>query len=141
MLREARLALAPRHALVDHDGLVAGEIVDEADEFADRLARHVPGEIDVAHHDGTGIDEGIARNALLDLELDDGIEGIARGLAPDAAPELVADLAERLVSANTFETDWMEKGMSASPPVTIAPSAVITAMPKRSNGTLARPGI
>ncbi len=36
-----------------------------------------------------GVDEGIARNASLILELHDGVEGTARRLAPDAPPEPV----------------------------------------------------
>ena len=80
---------------VDDDGLVVGEELDEAQDLADRLARLVAGEQDVGDDDGAGIDERIARNAVLVLELDDRVERIARWLAPDPLPQRVADLAER----------------------------------------------
>src|SRR4051794_35138773 len=46
-----------------------------------------PGQQMVGHHQGTGIDQRIARNSALLLELDDGIERRSRRLASQAAPE------------------------------------------------------
>ncbi len=48
----------------------------------------------VGDGDGAGIDEGIARDAALEFELYDGIERAPRGLAADASPQPVADLAQ-----------------------------------------------
>ena len=55
----------------------------------------MPGQDHVGDGDRAGIDEGIARNAALVFELDDGVERAARRLAADALPQPVADLAER----------------------------------------------
>jgi hypothetical protein len=52
------------------------------------------GQDDVGDRDGTGIDEGISRNAVLIFELDDRIERAAGGLAADPTPQPVADLAQ-----------------------------------------------
>ena len=93
---EAGRLLGPRHRFVDNDRVVIGEIAHEAQQFADGDARLVSGEVDIGDDERAGIDEGIARHALLALELDDRIERRARRLAPDPAPERVADLAERL---------------------------------------------
>ena len=54
-----------------------------------------PAKQDVGDDDGAGIDERVARNAVLVLELDDRVERIAGRLAPDPLPQRVADLAER----------------------------------------------
>ncbi len=88
-------AFGGRDLAVDDDRLVVGEELDEAQDLADRLARLVAGEQDVGDDDGAGIDERIARNAVLVLELDDRVERIARRLAPDPLPQRVADIAER----------------------------------------------
>ncbi len=77
------------------DRLVVGKIAHEAQQFADRLARRVAGHDDIGDGDRAGIDEGIARNAVLVLELDDGVEGRAGRLAADTLPEPLAHLAER----------------------------------------------
>jgi len=52
-------------------------------------------QIDVGHHDGTGIDEGVARNSLLLFQLDDGVESIAGGFAAHSFPKLVTNFAQR----------------------------------------------
>jgi hypothetical protein len=62
--------------------------------LSQRLARFMSGQDDVGDGDRAGIDEGVARNAALEFELDNGIEGTARGLAADAPPQPVADLAQ-----------------------------------------------
>jgi len=73
--------------------------------------------------------------------LDDRIEGCARRLAADAPPERVADLAQRCVSAKTFETLWIEKCSSASPAAWTVPSARTTQSPKRPGSIRASGGI
>ncbi len=87
--------LGLRDIAVNDDLVVIGEIAQEAQDFADQLLRRMAGEDEIGNGDGAGIDEGIARFALLGLELDDGIEGGARGLATDAPPDRFAVLAER----------------------------------------------
>ncbi|MNL88123.1 hypothetical protein D3C87_2176540 [compost metagenome] len=53
------------------------------------------GEHEIADGDRTGIDEGIARLAVLMLQLDDGVEGGTGWLAADAVPGRLAMFAER----------------------------------------------
>ena len=55
----------------------------------------MPGQDHVGDGDRAGIDEGVARLAALEFELDDGVEGAAGRLAADAPPKPVADLAQR----------------------------------------------
>ncbi|MNP64302.1 hypothetical protein D3C76_1597860 [compost metagenome] len=43
----------------------------------------------VAHHQGPGIDEGVAGNALLKFELHQRVERLARGLLADPGPDLI----------------------------------------------------
>ncbi len=62
---------------------------------SERLARLVAGQDRVGDGDRAGIDEGVARHAALEFELDDRVERAARRLAADAPPQPVADLAER----------------------------------------------
>ena len=76
-------------------GIVAGYEMHEVQNFAKRLARLVAGQDQVGDRDGAGIDERIARDALLEFELDDGIEGAAGGFAPDPGPQFIAIAAER----------------------------------------------
>ena len=94
-IAETRLGLRAGDALVDDDGIVARQEADELHDLADRLLRLVPGQKHVRDRDGAGIDEGIARFALLALELDDGVERSAGWLAADPVPQPVADHAER----------------------------------------------
>lgn len=63
-------------------------------DFPDGLARRVTREHGIGDDDRPGIDEGVTRPAFFMLELNDGIERRARGLAADAIPQNVADLTE-----------------------------------------------
>ncbi len=72
---ETRRLLRARHRLVDDDVLLVGEIAQEPHDLADGLLRRMAGEYQVGDGDGPGIDEGVARNAALVFELDDGVEG------------------------------------------------------------------
>ena len=92
---KAGALLGGRDRLVDRDRRIVGEEPHEAQDLAQRLARLVAGEDQVGDGNGAGIDEGIARDAALAFELDDGVERAARRLAADAPPQPVADLAER----------------------------------------------
>ena len=80
---------------VDGDGVVVGEETDEAEDLADGLARGMAGEDEVGDDDRAGVDEGVARPAVLGLELDDGVEGRAGGLAADVGPQAFAEPPER----------------------------------------------
>jgi hypothetical protein len=60
--------------------------MQEAQDVAQHFARLVTRQDGVGDRDRTGIDEGVARNALLVFELDDGIERAAGRLAADAPP-------------------------------------------------------
>ena len=79
---------------IDRDAVVRGEEAHEAHDLADRLARGVAGEHQIGDDDGAGVDEGVAGSPVLGLELDDRVEGGARGLAPDMGPEALAVPAE-----------------------------------------------
>src|SRR3546814_12058460 len=83
------------HGFVDGDAVVAREIADEAQHFANGDAGLMAAKVDVRDDDGARVDEGISRDALFMLKLDDGVEGIAGGFPPYPLPKLVADLAER----------------------------------------------
>src|SRR4051794_40252194 len=89
---EAGLRFGPGDVWIDGDRLVIGQESDEAQDFPDRLTRLMPGQDYVGDHDGAGIDEGVARDAPLMLELDDGVEGCPGGLPADTRPESIADL-------------------------------------------------
>ncbi|MNJ67300.1 hypothetical protein D3C77_634630 [compost metagenome] len=63
------------HHLVRHDGRIATEA---SHQFQGALARgREPGLQQIAHHQGTGIDEGVAGNAVLELKLDQRVERLA----------------------------------------------------------------
>ena len=55
-------------------------------EWFGTLARLVTGEHDVSHRDRAGINKRIARNAFLELKLDDGIERCGGGFSTDTLP-------------------------------------------------------
>ena len=75
----------------------------------------MPGQDHVGDGNRAGIDEGIARDAALAFELDDGIEGAAEGSRPTRRHNLSPTLPKARVSVNTFEMLWIENGVSASP--------------------------
>ena len=95
VIAEACALFGCRDRLVDHDGAVVRQELHEPEDFAERLARLMAGQDRVGDDNGAGIDEGVARLAALEFELDDRVEGTARRLAADAPPQPVADLAER----------------------------------------------
>jgi hypothetical protein len=49
----------------------------------------------VGDDEGAGVDQGVARDALFALELDDRVERRTRGLAPDALPQRVTQAPQR----------------------------------------------
>ena len=55
----------------------------------------MPRQNGVGHDNRAGVDKGIVRDTAIVLELNDGIEGRARRLAPDAPPKNIAHLPER----------------------------------------------
>ena len=123
-------------------GLVVGEEAQEPQDLADRLLRRVPGQHPVGDDDRAGIDERVARPAVLGLELDDRVERGSRRLAPDVAPEALADGARGArVSRKTLEMLWIEKGTSASPAQDRVPSSVATASPNCRGSTWASCGM
>src|SRR4051794_29519078 len=79
-----------RHRFIDGDRRIVGEKPHEPQDLAERFARAMARKDRVRHGYSAGIDERIAWNAALELELDDGIEGSPRWLAPDAPPQPVA---------------------------------------------------
>ena len=95
MLRKPVRFSELRHRPVDVDCLVPGHELQKAQDFPERFARLVPGQNHVRHRYGAGVDEWIARHAAFALQLHDGVEWIAGRLAPDAAPQTVANHAQR----------------------------------------------
>jgi hypothetical protein len=140
-IAEAGRLLGARHRLVDDDRVVIGEIAHEAQQFADRDARLMAGEVDVGDDQRAGIDEGIARNALFALELDDRVEGVPEGSRPTRRQSVSPTLPSACVSANTFETLWIEKAPRRRRRHGPAPSAVTTQSPKRRGSIVASGGI
>ncbi len=94
-IAETGAVLRRCNRLIDRDRCVVGEKLHEPENFPQRLARLMTGQNDIRHSNCPGIDEGIARDALFALQLNDRIEGAARRLPSNAAPEPVADHAER----------------------------------------------
>ena len=82
-------------ALVDVDRVILGDEADKAQDFGQRVARRSSGQNHVGDGNGAGVDERVARSPILQLQLDDGIERIAGGLASDPPPQPVTDHAER----------------------------------------------
>ena len=81
------LVLGARHHLIRHDGRVAAQA---AHQFQSALAGSgEPGFQQIAHHQGTGVDEGVAGNALLELQLDEGVERLTGGLLAHPGPDLL----------------------------------------------------
>jgi hypothetical protein len=93
-IAEPGLLLGPGDFGVDGDAVVLREEADELQDVRERLFRRVVGEDRIGDDDGAGVDEGIAGDAALMLQLDDGVEGVARGLAPDAPPQALSAMAE-----------------------------------------------
>jgi hypothetical protein len=60
---------------IDGNGFVVGEKAYEMQDLPDCLPRPMPGKQDVRHDGCTRVDKGIAWNAFLVLQLDDGVEG------------------------------------------------------------------
>src|ERR1700704_6225283 len=79
--------------LVDRDRSIIGEKAHEPEDLPPYLARLMPGQNEVGNDDRAGVDERIARYSALVFELDDGVERAAGGLAADALPQPVANLA------------------------------------------------
>ncbi len=93
----AVLVLRARHHRVRHHFRVAAQAPDE---IAHRLRRR--GEtrlVDVADHQGAGIDERVARLAALELQLHQGVERLAGGLVAEALPDVLAGMLDRLDQA------------------------------------------
>ncbi|MNG12306.1 hypothetical protein D3C84_959100 [compost metagenome] len=75
------------HHLVRHDGGIAAQATHQ---LQGPLARgREPGLQQIAHHQGAGIDEGVAGNAVLELELHQGVEWLAGGLLAHPGPDLL----------------------------------------------------
>ncbi|MND92895.1 hypothetical protein D3C80_850690 [compost metagenome] len=63
------------HHLIGHDGRIAAQAPHQ---FQGTLpGGGEPGLQQIAHHQGTGIDEGVAGNAVLELKLDQRVERLA----------------------------------------------------------------
>jgi hypothetical protein len=77
---------------------------------------------------------------MLAFELDDRVERAARRFALDPLHRASPTAPSAMVRAKTLEMLWIEKASSASP-VWQVPSAMMTAMPKRSGETVASAGI
>ncbi len=84
-----------RHGAVDVDVLVASGGAQEGQKLGQVfLGRAMPeGRID--GDDGVCVDEGVAGESLFAFQLQDGVEGEARGFAADTGPELVTQAAKR----------------------------------------------
>ena len=77
----------------------------------------MPRQNGVGHDNRAGVDKGIVRDTAIVLELNDGIEGRARRLAPDALQRISPTFPSAMVRVKTFEILWIEKLSSASPAV------------------------
>ena len=88
-------ALRRRHLLVDGHAFVPRLRAQEGEQSADRRVRAAVADQSVGHHHRAGVDQRVARLALLGLELDDRVERRARRLPPDLLPQLGPDLLER----------------------------------------------
>ena len=127
---------------VDGDVVVVGEEAQEAQDLADRLARGVAGEHQVGDDDGAGVDEGIARPALLELELDDRVERRARRLAAHVRPQALADACRAPASAGRpWRCSGSRRPRRRRPRRRPLPSRVATARPKRRGSTRASCGM
>ncbi|CUX12529.1 hypothetical protein AGR8A_Cc30543 [Agrobacterium fabrum str. J-07] len=94
-IAEPRRLLGFRHRVVNADRVIVSEVTHEAQKLTDCLTRLVAGKNDIGHHNRTGIHEGIAGNAVLMFQLNDGIERRSRWFAPHPVPNRLAGLAER----------------------------------------------
>lgn len=92
---KTRALFRGRHRFVDGDRRIVGKKLHEAQNFAQGLARLMARQDHVGDGDGARVDKRIARDAAFALQLHDGVERAARGLAADAAPQPVAHFAER----------------------------------------------
>ena len=101
----------------------------------------MPRQNGVGHDNRAGVDKGIVRDTAIVLELNDGIEGRTRRLAPNAPPKNIAHLPERHGEGEDFQILWIEKLSSASPAVKTAPSMPATAMPSLLGSNLLSSGM
>ena len=91
-------------------GIVLRREADEAQDFAQSLARRMAGQDHVGHGERAGVDERIAGHAAFLFELDDGVEGVAGRLAADAPPQMVAGHAQRQSQREHFRYALDGKG-------------------------------
>src|SRR3546814_9556109 len=80
---------------VDFDAVVSRAGAQEIDDFIHHRIAAAPVDQPVGGRERAGVDQRIARDALLAFELDDRIERRSRRLAPDAIPQRTADAAQR----------------------------------------------
>jgi hypothetical protein len=139
---KARALLGGRDGLVDVDRWIIGDEADEPENLAQRFARLMAGQDQIGDGDRARVDEGIARDAVLALELDDGVERAAPdGSRPTRRHSRSPTLPSASVSVKTFEMLWIENGTSLSPPAATCPSASITTRPNFPGSACASSGM